>query len=261
MKKINLLKLALKEGKHVFGTWSNIPSPNVTNILSNSGMDFIIIDLEHGPTTYETLEYQIYAADSERVTPIVRLSDSTEKNILHVLEVGAQSILISHVNSALETEKIVKSTRYSPDGNRGISLFTRNHGYSDKDFKYKMQNINEQIFTSIIIEGEEGINNLENICSIKNLDMVYLGIYDISQTLGVPGDVKNKKVINLIKDLVKMIESHGVVAGSIAPDREYIKFLIESGFRFISYRADSAVLLDGFSTANSWFQKIINDLA
>jgi 4-hydroxy-2-oxoheptanedioate aldolase len=90
--------------------------------------------------------------------------------------------------------------------------------------------------------------------------MVYLGIYDISQVLGVPGDVKNKKVVKLIKDMVKMIESQGLVAGSVAPDREYIKLLIDSGFRFISYRADSAVLLNGFSTAYSWFQELSKDL-
>jgi len=256
MSKINKLKQALKSGKSVFGTWSNIPSPSVVNILSNTGMDFVIIDMEHGPVSYETLEYQIYAADCENVTPIIRLSDSTEKNILHALEVGSQSILISHVTSSAEVEKIVQSTRYYPGGDRGISLFTRNHGYSDKNFKIKMENLNEQIFTGVLIEGKEGINNLENICSIINLDMVYLGIYDISQVLGVPGDVKNKKVIKLVKDLVKMIESKGLVAGSVAPDREYLKLLIDSGFRFISYRADSAVLLDGFSTAYSWFQKL-----
>ena len=139
MPKVNVLKQTLKAGKFVFGTWSNIPSPNVINILSNSGLDFVIIDMEHGPTSYEMLEYQIYAADCENVTPIVRLSDSTEKNILHSLEVGAQSILISHVTSASEADKIVKSTRYFPEGDRGISLFTRNHGYSDKDFKIKME--------------------------------------------------------------------------------------------------------------------------
>ena len=129
MSKINSIKRALKAGKLVFGTWSNIPSPNVVNILSNSGVDFVIIDMEHGPASYETLEYQIYAADCENVTPIVRLSDSSEKDILHALEVGAQSILISHVTSASEADKIVKSTRYFPEGDRGISLFTRNHGY------------------------------------------------------------------------------------------------------------------------------------
>ena len=224
-------------------------------------MDFVIMDLEHGPVSYEILEYQIYAADCERVTPIVRLSDSTEKNILHALEVGAQSILISHVTSALEAERIVQSTRYHPEGRRGISLFTRNHGYSDKDFKIKMEKINEQIFTGVLVEGKEGIDNLDDICDTKNLDMVYLGIYDISQFLGVPGDVKNEKVIKLVKDLVKMIESKGMVAGSVAPDKEYIKFLIDSGFRFISYRADSTVLLDGYSNAYGWFQELSKDIS
>ena len=69
MPKVNLIKQKLISGKRVFGTWSNIPSPSVVNILANSGMDFVIIDLEHGPASYETLEYQIYAAECENVRP------------------------------------------------------------------------------------------------------------------------------------------------------------------------------------------------
>ena len=120
-----------------------------------------------------------------------------------------------------------------------------------------MKHLNSQIFTGVLVEGEKGIDNLEKICDTENLDMVYLGIYDISQVLGVPGDVKNNKVIKLINDLVKMIESKGLVAGSVAPDKEYLKLLIDSGFRFISYRADSAVLLEGFSTAQGWFLELL----
>ena len=169
------------------------------------------------------------------------------KKILHALEVGSQSLLISHVTSHREVEKIINASRYHPEGNRGMSLFTRNHSYSDENFEMKMKHINSQMFTGVLVEGSEGINNLEKICSVENLDMVYLGIYDLSQVLDVPGDVRNQKVVRLIKDLVKMIESKGLIAGSVAPDKEYLKLLVDLKFKFISYRADSAIIYDGFN--------------
>ena len=254
--RINKLKNKLKSGEIVLGTWSNIPSPSVANIISNTGMDFIVIDMEHGPTSYRVLEHQIYAIESDGATPIVRLGDFDEKKILHALEVGAQSLLISHVTSHREVKKIINASRYHPEGNRGMSLFTRNHNYSDENFKMKMKHINSQMFTGVLVEGSEGINNLEKICSVENLDMVYLGIYDLSQVLGVPGDVRNEKVVKLIKDLVKMIESKGLIAGSVAPDKEYLKLLIDLKFKFISYRADSAIIYDGFNHLKVAFDKL-----
>ena len=246
MIQLNKLKQNLKKGKHVFGTWSNIASPTVTNILANTGIDFIVLDLEHGASSFETVESQIYAAEAEGVSPIVRLASGDRIDILHALEIGAVNILISQVTSVEETAGIISACKYFPKGDRGVSLFTKNHGYSDRNSKEKMEKINNETFVGILLEGEDGLNNIEEICALDNLDMIYLGIYDISQSLGIPGEVENEKVIKLLKDLGKLSKSYDVAFGSVAPNEQYLNLLIECGFTFISYRADSAILVDGY---------------
>lgn len=249
----NKLKEDLKAGRRVFGTWSMLSSPAVINVIGHAGLDFVIIDMEHGPMTFETVENQIYAAESADCTPIVRLGESNEQTILHALEIGTQSLMVSHVSTPEEASRIVKATRYYPEGERGLSPFTRNHGYSDEGIAEKLRFANEQMFVGVLVEGAEGLNNLEKICEVDGLDMVYLGIYDISQSVGVPGDVKNQRVIKIVRDCVKIISEKGLIAGSVARDRDYIQLLVETGFRFVSYRVDSAVLREGFETARGWY--------
>ncbi len=253
----NRLKTHLKSGKTVFGTWSMLSSPTAVNAIGYANMDFVILDLEHGPSGYETLEQQLFAAEAAGYDPIVRVANSNEQNILHVLEVGAQSLLVSHVSSAEEARRVVSACKYAPEGDRGLSPFTRNHGYSDVELAPKLKKANDEMFVGVLVEGKKGLEQLEDICKIADLDMVYVGIYDISQTLGLAGNVSHPKVMQVVSDCVKVIATHGLVAGSVARDHDYIKFLFEAGFRFVSFRVDCAVLRDGFQTARNYFDDLV----
>ena len=260
MIKTNNLRRLLHEGNFVFGTWSNIPSPTVTNILSKAGLDFIVLDLEHGPATFETVENQMYAAEADGVTAVVRLAEVDEKAILHALEIGAQSILVSQVASREEAERVVRSMRFHPQGERGVSLFTRNFGYSEKDYEEKIPRLNDEMFAGVLVEGKQGISNIRDICEVQNLDMVYLGIYDISQVLGVPGEVTHPKVLEVVRECGRLIRAAGKVAGSVAPTPEYMKILIDAGYQFVSYRADSAMLVDTYRDARQVFLSCLDQV-
>jgi 4-hydroxy-2-oxoheptanedioate aldolase len=253
MRKINIIKQTLKSGGRVFGTWSMLSSPTVLNVIGSTGLDFVIIDLEHGPTTFETAENQLYAAEAGGIEPIVRLAEDHAPHVLHALEIGAQSILISQVSTAAQAERIVKSCKYFPEGNRGLSPFTRNHGYSDQDLTAKLQYANEQMFIGVLVEGEEGIRNIPEIAKVPGLDMIYLGVYDLSQSCGVPGDLMNPNVVRMMRDYVKLIEDSGLAAGSVAPSRAYMELLIDAGFRFVSYLVDCAILKEGLDSAHGWY--------
>ena len=255
MQKINTLKQKISAGNTVFGTWSALGSPAAMNCMAQAGLDFIITDMEHGAMTFETVESQLYHTEIEDCSLIVRIGEVDELAILHALDLGAKSIMVSHVSNKEEALKVVNATRYSPDGNRGLSPFTRDHNYSDYNIREKMAFANTQIFVGVLIEGEEGIQNLEQICETPNLDMVYLGIYDLSQSVGEPGDVQHPKVKNLLKKCVDIINSKGLIAGSVARNPDYLKLLIETGFKFISYRNDTSVLYGSFNEAKAIFDK------
>src|SRR5438067_2406793 len=123
MTRENRLKTKLRAGGRVFGTWSMLASPAVADVVGQAGLDFIVIDMEHGPMTYETAERQIFAAESSGCTPIIRLGEGHEPSILHALEIGAQSLLVSHVSSVDEAQEIVRAAKYFPEGERGLSPF------------------------------------------------------------------------------------------------------------------------------------------
>lgn len=255
----NTLKKKLEEGKTVFGTWSSFGSPQVMNCMAQTGMDFIITDMEHGSSTLETVESQLNYSEVAGTNLIVRLGELDDLAILQALDLGAKSIMVSHVSSAKDAKKVVNATMYSPEGNRGLSPFTRNHGYSDEDISRKMAYANSQIFKGILVEGNDGIENLEEICKTPYLDMVYLGIYDISQSVGEPGNVEHPKVKKILSNCVKIINDNGLIAGSVARNKDYMDLLINLGFRFISYRNDTSVLHESFLKSKNEFDFLVKD--
>lgn len=249
----NLLKEKLKEGGSVFGTWSILGSNEGMMAMASAGIDFVIIDLEHPPTSFQTAQNQVFTLLGTDCTPIIRLGENDELTTLRALETGVQSIMVSHVSTVEEAERMVNSSKYFPEGVRGLSPFTVHHGYSDEDMAAKLVRANEQQFNGVLVEGDKGIENLEKIVKVDHIDMIYIGVYDISQTLGIPGELSHPKVKKLLKDCVILAEENNKAAGSVAIDDDYISMMLEMGFRFISYRNDSFVLRQGLEDAKYYF--------
>ena len=251
----NKLKEKLAAGKLVFGSWSMIPSPMVANVMAESGIDFLIADMEHGPISLETLENMIYAAEAGGSTLIARLPNSSDEEILKVLEVGTQSIMMSHVKNLETAQRFEKATQYPPSGSRGLSPFTRNHKYSDYQISQKMNEANSNIFTGVLVEGAEGLSALEEISSLDNLDMIYFGIYDLASSMGIPGDLDNPKLLEKLKKSVEIVKANGKVAGTVATSLKRIRFYKEIGFNFIAYKNDTSLLMESISAGISEFNK------
>lgn len=251
----NKLKEKLAAGKIVFGSWSMIPSPMVANVMAESGIDFLIADMEHGPISLETLENMIYATEAGGSTLIARLPNSTDEEILKVLEVGTQSIMMSHVKNLETAQRFEKATQYPPSGSRGLSPFTRNHKYSDYQISQKMIEANSNIFMGVLVEGAEGLSALEEISSLNNLDMIYFGIYDLASSMGIPGDLDNPKLLEKLKKSIEIVKANGKVAGTVATSPKRIRFYKEIGFNFIAYKNDTSLLMESISAGISEFNK------
>lgn len=256
MQRENTLKSKLKAGGSVFGSWTICSSPMVANVMAEAGLDFVTLDLEHGPTTFETAESLLYAIEAAGSTPMLRLGEWSEPTILRALEIGAQGLLVSHISTPEQARQIVSACKYPPEGTRGLSPFIRRHGYSDDGLVAKLREANEQMLTGVLVEDAEGIRNLAEIASTPGLDLVYLGIYDISLSLGVPGSLDDPRVLEIVRDAVRTIEEHGVAPGAVARDREHLRLLLDVGFRYISYLVDTAIIREGFANALGWFDEL-----
>jgi 4-hydroxy-2-oxoheptanedioate aldolase len=248
----NFVKEKLKSGKNVLGTWSIIPSIIVSDIIASTGIDFIIIDSEHGPVTYEIAQNLVIACESRNVSPIMRVSGVVESDILKALDIGVHGIQIPNVTTERDIEMAMNFAKYPPIGNRGFSPFTRAGCYSADNATELHNFANGNVLIIIHVEGLDAINNIERILEINDLDVIFIGIYDISKSLGIPGDVNNPKVIEILKTLTAKINNAGKYPGTIVTNIDQLKVGMDFGIKYFTYSVDCSII-------KSNYQKIVDD--
>ena len=257
--RINNLKEKLKKGETVIGTWSSLSSANVINVLGTTSLDFAIIDMEHGSMSYETMENMVRAAEASGISPIIRTMDDQEQTILRALETGTQSLMVPHIETPDAAERIAKTCKYFPEGNRGLSPYTRVHNFTHENIAESLKRANQDTLVGILVEGREGLGNLEEIASVPGIDLIYLGLFDICQSVGLPGQLNHPKVLDEIRRCRGIIESKGVAAGSMSTDIKYIKMLMEVKYRFIAYLNDAAALKNHYDNILSDINLMIKE--
>ncbi|MBN1384691.1 MAG: aldolase [Elusimicrobia bacterium] len=239
------LKERLKNGEMVFGTWNTLPSSSLVNAMGCSGIDFVVIDAEHGPVGMETAEDLVRALDVTGTASVIRVPTSNSHLILRALDIGAHGIQVPHVSTKEEAVRVVKCSKYYPQGQRGFSPFTRAGKYGI-DAKGYTKRANEDTMVVINVEGKEGVRNLNEIAGVPGIDVVFIGPYDLSQSLGRAGEVEDSEVIKTIRQSVKIAKNRGISAGSFARDEKYLDILIDCGVQYITYTVDSALVSDTY---------------
>lgn len=238
--------LSLKEkmfsGKTVLGTWCEIPSPEFINVLAKAGLDFVIIDMEHGAMDFEKAGKMVMAAEAEGCSSIIRVPMNNESMILRALEVACEGVIVPHIESAAERKRVVNAIKFPPVGNRSLNPYTRAGGYRSRPGF--TQEENGKTVAAILVEGIGGIKNIKQIVDDPYLDIVYMGSYDISAALGCPGETKNPKVIATLKRLTKVITGKKKIAGCLFHNQEDLAFFKEIGVKFLCYKVDTAIVFD-----------------
>lgn len=243
MKKNNLKK-ALQDGKVALGPFLKFTDSAVVEIMGFAGFDFVIIDGEHGPISIESAQNMVRAAETANITSVIRVSNNDESLILRALDIGAQGIEIPQVNSESDAIQAVKSVKYSPQGERGVCRYVRAANYSSMDkFKY-FKYANEETMIIAHIEGVDGINNLDEILSVPGIDVIFIGPYDLSQSLGIPGEVNNLLVTEKMKEVILKCKKSKVAVGTFADDVETAKSWISLGVQYMAFSVDVGILYE-----------------
>jgi len=243
MKKNNL-KIALKEGKVVFGTFVKIIDPAVIEILGYAGFDFVVIDGEHGPISTESTQNLVRAAESVNITPIIRVRSNDEELIQRALDIGAQGVQIPQINCKSDALKTIKSSKYSPKGERGVDRFVRAANYSSMDKFNYFKVANEETMVIGHIEGSEGIDNLDEILSVANrgIDVFFIGPYDLSQSLGVSGQLDHPLVIEKMKEVIFKCKKIKIAVGTFVDDISVAEKWVSVGVQYIGVSVDTGIL-------------------
>jgi 4-hydroxy-2-oxoheptanedioate aldolase len=239
------LKDKLK-GSYLLGTWSDIPSSYASNIVAKAGIDFQIIDMEHGVFDFELAQNMVFAMKAEGSWAFLRVPAIDEAYALRALDIGVDGIIFPKVETCEDIDRIVQYCKYAPVGEKGFNPYVYTGGYNavDKNFFEKK---NSELVIGIILESKKALKNLATIVKNEHVDIIYIGQYDLSVSLGVPGDVNNELVLNALEYAVATINENKKVAGCMVHSAQEAKKMIKKGFKYIVYKVDSSVLYQGYS--------------
>lgn len=259
MERSKNFKKMLKSGKVLYGPWCVIPSASVINVIASTGVDFVIIDMEHGSHTFETVEDMVRAAETEGCAPIVRVAKNDEALILNALDVGASGVIVPHIESKKDAERAISYAKYHPLGTRGFSPYTRAGRYSLLNVEDHARKQNEETAVILLLEGRQGVENLSNILAIKNIkdkiDAIYIGVYDLSQAFGFPGQVDHPEVREKLSISIRQIREKGIAAGGyVAKDDSDIEWMAKIGMQFITLMPDCTILYHAFESIYRQFK-------
>lgn len=239
------LKEKLKHGENVYGPFWRTSACALVEILGNVGFDFFVIDMEHGPHSVETVGMLIRVANMSRVAPIVRVPENTKSAISRALDRGATGILVPHVSTKAETQKVVSASKFFPNGERGMDIHGRPANYGMVSKEQYLSEANQNTLVAIQIENLQGVKGLKDILEVKGIDVIFIGPYDLSQSMGIPGQVSHPELISEMEKMVKLIRGAGTVAGIYVDDPQTAKRWTDLGVQFISILIDVLIFYQG----------------
>lgn len=248
------VKDRLKNHETVFGTFYKLNSPIATEMLGWAGFDFIVVDCEHSPIGYESTENIIRTAENVGLSTIVRVPSAAEEHIFHALDSGAVGVQIPNLTSVEQFRESVSACKYFPAGTRGLSRGTRNamFGLWNEAEKPYVQAANDKSLVVVHIENKEMAERVEEICRIPEIDVVFVGPADMSQSLGIPGKSKDPRVVEIALHVIETAERYGK-AGGIAAGKNNMDMYIQHGARYIMYSSDAALFAGALKNAVSLF--------
>ncbi len=246
--KLERLRQALAARQTLYGTWVQTPSAEVVEILGRSGWDFVILDLEHGPYGPESLPHLIRAAEAAETTSFVRVPLTAPHDVGKALDLGAAGIVTPGVTSAEAGAAAVRFTRFPPRGSRGSSPSTRQLYYSAIPFASLTAPDAPQPLVVLQVEARLATSDLGSILAIDGLDILFIGPYDLSTSLGLPGQFDHPKVREAITEIVDRSGKSGVAVGIWVPDAASARFWVGHGVRFVTV-SNNELMLFGASSA------------
>ena len=240
----------------VFGPFSKTSDPAIVETLGYAGFDFIILDMEHGPNSVDTIQNLVRAAQIAGMMPIVRTPAGNYEMVAKALDVGAGGIQAPQITCAKDAREVIEHAKFAPIGARGVCRYVRAASYSSMDKKEYFRIANEALLI-LQIEGREAVENLDEILEVEGIDIIFVGPYDLSQSLGVPGEVENPLVIDKMKQIVKKCIKKGIFVGNFTETISQMKMWIGQGLRYMSYSVDVGILLEAGKNLSSKFKQIL----
>jgi 4-hydroxy-2-oxoheptanedioate aldolase len=226
------------------GLWCVVPDANVAEMAAISGHDFIVLDCEHGRFELSDIEAALRAAELHGVSPLVRSPGLDTGFIQRVLDLGAHGVLVPQIANAEEARLVASLTHFAPRGRRGANPFTRGGGYADPAHARTQD---DWALTGVLVESPAGFAALDEIAATPGIDIVFLGAYDYSATIGKLGQMEDPALINFIEDGIRRIAAQGRLPFVLPATPQKARRAAELGARMVGTGFDSGLMRAAFA--------------
>jgi len=224
-------------------------TPGIGHILKSAGCDFVLFDLEHSGFGFETVKSALRYFEAADLPAIVRVPSREYHHISRAMDMGAEGLMLPMVGNVDEVRHIVNSMKYHPVGKRGVALQVAHDRYRPGSVADKFTAANKRTTLFVQIETAEGVENADAMAAIDGVDCLWVGHFDLSVSLGVPGDFGNRIFTDAISRVAKATKKHKKAMGRLVPTVEQGIEISKLGFDFICYSGDVWVLHNALAEA------------
>jgi len=241
IKNIKKFRKNLKDGKTLIGGWMQISNSNLAEIMGDFNYDWIALDMEHGSFSNKELPDLFRAIELKDKLSFARLPSKNLEICCQVLDAGCAGIIIPNIKNSSELISIRNKCYLPPNGNRGVG-YSRANLFGKKFAQFKNGKAKPVIVA--MIENINSVENLKQILSVKGLDAILIGPYDLSASMNITGKFKHSKFKSTINKIKKLSKDYNIPCGIhvIEPEKKILKEYIKKGFQFLPYGTDTVLL-------------------
>jgi len=239
---VSKLKRALSENRLSFGSWITLGHPSVAEVMAGRGFDWLTIDMEHSAITLSEAQILVQTLSGTSCEILVRVGVNDSTAIKRVMDLGVHGVIVPNVNSADDARKAVAAVKYPPSGTRGVGL-ARAQGYGFSFDEYKNW-LAEEAVVIVQIEHIDAVEALEEILAVPGVDGTIIGPYDLSGSVGHPGDFDRSEVREALERYEETSKRMGVPMGFhvVQPDVDAAADRISKGYTFVAVGLDTLYL-------------------
>lgn len=235
----NRVKQRLAAGEVPVGFVCRTLSPVIVELIGLAGFDFAWLDMEHTTADFAVIEHLCRAADAVGIASLVRIPDQAPSSVLRALEAGAAIVNVPQVTNRNQVEAIVQAAKFAPQGERSLSPSSRGMRYGIAEpGSDPFAAANQRVMTMVQIESGDAVHNASEICSVPQLDAVFIGLADLSQSLGVTGQTEHARVLDAARQVVAVAADSGKVVMMLVDSPERGKAWVEEGVRMLCCGVD-----------------------
>ncbi len=236
------LKSKLARSELTIGSWITLGHPAIAEIMASAGFDWLVLDMEHSVLELGEVQSIIQVLDKQQCPAIVRLTSNQPDQIKRVMDAGATGVMVPMVKSAADAHAAIQSVYYPPRGQRGVGL-ARAQGYGASFPEYQRW-MEQNAIVVVMIEHVDAVNDIDAILSVPEIDAYIIGPYDLSGSMGRPGELNHADVQAAIELVLRAGQRAKKPGGIhvIEPDPDALQQRIRSGFNFLGYTLDIRIL-------------------